>query len=82
MSLTVRPLLVTETAAHKDEHIVCPLSFVFSYFPPRCISIVCISLFYFFPPWSDSSLQLDVFHMAGSLKDTAAPHLVKENIAM
>lgn len=32
VSLTVRPLLVTETAAHKDEHIVCPFSFVFSYF--------------------------------------------------
>lgn len=40
VSLTVRPLLVTETTVHEDEHIVCHPSFVFLYFSPHFLFYV------------------------------------------
>lgn len=47
VSLTVRPLLVTETAAHKDEHIVCPRSFVFSYISPPHFHFMHITVLFY-----------------------------------
>lgn len=67
VSLTVRPLLVTETAVHEDEHIVCHPSFVFLYFSPHCI-FLCYAYhrFFFFCkfPLMCLPLQFDVLHMA------------------
>lgn len=67
MSLTVRPLLVTDTAVHEDEHIVCHPSFVFLYFSfSLYFFMLYIEDFFLKFPLLWSPPQFDVFHMAES----------------